>query len=112
MSIDLSNMSREELEQLAKDVQVALVEAADRERRNALEALEQTAKAHGFLLEELTSGAAAGMRSGPKPKGKGKNPPKFRNPANPKQTWTGRGRKPQWIKDAETAGTDLKEFEI
>lgn len=26
--------------------------------------------------------------------------PKFRNPANPEQTWTGRGKKPGWLKQA------------
>lgn len=26
--------------------------------------------------------------------------PKFRNPANPEQTWTGRGKKPSWLRDA------------
>jgi DNA-binding protein H-NS len=26
--------------------------------------------------------------------------PKFRNPANPEQTWTGRGKKPGWLKNA------------
>lgn len=33
---------------------------------------------------------------------------KFRNPANPEQTWTGRGKKPGWIGDA----TDLTPFQI
>ena len=26
--------------------------------------------------------------------------PKYRNPANPEQTWTGRGKKPGWLRDA------------
>ncbi|MBZ4194820.1 MAG: H-NS histone family protein [Candidatus Contendobacter sp.] len=26
--------------------------------------------------------------------------PKYRNPANPEQTWTGRGKKPGWLKQA------------
>ena len=26
-------------------------------------------------------------------------PPRYRNPANPKQTWSGMGRKPQWFID-------------
>lgn len=33
---------------------------------------------------------------------------KYRNPANPEQTWTGRGKKPGWIGDA----TDLTPFQI
>ncbi|MFD0978173.1 H-NS histone family protein [Tropicimonas aquimaris] len=111
MSIDLSNLSRAELEQLAKDVQTAIADLAKRERKLALEALEKTASEHGFKLEELT-GAAGKMLAAVGAKGKSKNPPKYRNPEEPSQTWTGRGRKPAWIKDAEDAGVDLSTFEI
>jgi DNA-binding protein H-NS len=38
--------------------------------------------------------------------------PKYRNPANPKQTWTGRGRQPGWIKDGLAKGKKLADFAI
>jgi DNA-binding protein H-NS len=28
---------------------------------------------------------------------KSSRPPKYRNPANPEQTWTGRGKAPAWV---------------
>lgn len=31
--------------------------------------------------------------------------PKYRNPANPEQTWTGRGKSPTWVAALKTAGT-------
>jgi DNA-binding protein H-NS len=31
--------------------------------------------------------------------------PKYRNPANPEQTWTGRGVSPTWVQALKTAGT-------
>ena len=31
--------------------------------------------------------------------------PKYRNPANPEQTWTGRGVAPNWAQELKTAGT-------
>lgn len=31
--------------------------------------------------------------------------PKYRNPANAEQTWTGRGVAPAWIQELKTAGT-------
>ena len=31
--------------------------------------------------------------------------PKYRNPANPEQTWTGRGVSPAWVQALKTAGT-------
>lgn len=34
-----------------------------------------------------------------------KVPPKYRNPANPEQTWTGRGVSPAWVQALKAAGT-------
>ena len=31
--------------------------------------------------------------------------PKYRNPANPEQTWTGRGVSPAWVQALKSAGT-------
>jgi DNA-binding protein H-NS len=31
--------------------------------------------------------------------------PKYRNPTNPEQTWTGRGVSPTWVQALKTAGT-------
>lgn len=31
--------------------------------------------------------------------------PKYRNPANPEQTWTGRGVSPVWVQSLKAAGT-------
>ncbi len=31
--------------------------------------------------------------------------PKYKNPENPKQTWSGRGRMPLWVKALAAAGT-------
>jgi DNA-binding protein H-NS len=31
--------------------------------------------------------------------------PKYRNPANPEQTWTGRGVSPSWVQSLKAAGT-------
>lgn len=108
MKIDLEKLSRGELVQLRADVDAALETLADRERKAALEAAKEAARAHGFDLDELTSGVASKSRS----RSKSKNPPKYRNPSDPKQTWTGRGRRPNWIKEAEAAGTDIAEFAI
>jgi len=46
-----------------------------------------------------TVGAA--KKSGPR----GKVAPKYRNPANAEQTWTGRGKSPVWVQALKAAGT-------
>ncbi|MGR3497568.1 MAG: H-NS histone family protein [Limimaricola soesokkakensis] len=40
------------------------------------------------------------------------NPPKYRNPANGTQTWTGCGRQSQWIRNALAANQSLDDFLI
>lgn len=106
MAIDLTAMSRKELLQLQDDVEKALKEAEQRERREALKAAEQAAAEFGFSLAELSGEAKRGTG---KPS---KTPPKYRNPEDPEQTWSGRGRKPQWVHDALTRGADITDLEI
>jgi len=38
--------------------------------------------------------------------------PKYRNPADESQTWTGRGREPLWIKDLVEKGAQLNDLLI
>jgi DNA-binding protein H-NS len=39
-------------------------------------------------------------------------PPRYRNPADSDQTWTGRGRQPRWIAEALASGRSLDDFKI
>lgn len=103
---DLENMSRAELVKLRADVDKAIASLADRERKKALEAAERAVAELGFTLSELTGVPIASKRA------KSKSPAKYRNPADPTQTWSGRGRKPRWIIEAAAAGRDLADFEI
>ena len=113
MSKDLNAMTREELmdhkkslQKEMKAVEKALSTLKDREKKAALAAAEKAAAEHGFSLSEL---AGIGTRGG---RAKTVSAPKFRNPANPDQTWTGRGRRPDWIREAVDKGEDLSKFEI
>ncbi|TNJ47682.1 H-NS family nucleoid-associated regulatory protein [Phaeobacter sp. B1627] len=106
MSLDLTELSRKELLQLRKDVEKALKDAEQRERSEALKAAEKAAAEYGFSLDEvLTSPGKPSAR-------KTKATPKYRNPENPDETWTGRGRKPHWVHAALSKGADIAELEI
>lgn len=100
--IDLNSMSKSELQKLHKDVGKAIEGYDERERQKALSTLEAKARELGFSLAELTGAK----------KSKTVNPAKYRNPDNPNQTWTGRGRQPDWIKKAKEEGKDLATMEI
>ncbi|WP_170414992.1 H-NS histone family protein [Ruegeria atlantica] len=100
---NLEKMSRKELLELRDKVEKALIDAEKRERKEALKAAEKAAAEFGFSLSEL---AKDNSSSGKTTKAK------YRNPADPKQTWSGRGRKPQWIHDALKSGADISDLEI
>lgn len=106
MSFDLSEMSRKELLQLRVDVEKALKDAEQRERTEALKAAEQAAAEFGFSLDEVLASPGKGAAR------KTKASPKYRNPENPDETWTGRGRKPHWVHTALSNGVDISELEI
>lgn len=105
MTVDLSTMTRAELEQLRRKIDQALVRLEKKERKMALEAAEQAARAHGFSLSELTGPSGRGAE-------KPKAPARYRNPEDPSQTWSGRGRQPRWIKEGLAQGKSLDDFEI
>lgn len=97
-ALDLEAMSLDELKSLRKTVEAAIVSFEERSRQAALEAAAAAAAEHGFNITELMSAKAVAT------KGKTKGTPKFQNPKDPAQTWTGRGRKPNWFEEALEAG--------
>ena len=103
MQIDLETLSKEDLKQLKNDVEKALKTIDQRRKAEAKKAAEHAAKEYGFSLDELLAG---GTGKGPK------SAPKYANPADPSQTWTGRGRKPNWVIAALDAGKSLDNMKI
>lgn len=39
-------------------------------------------------------------------------PPKYRHPENPQKTWTGKGRRPDWVKEFQNNGGDIETCRI
>lgn len=99
MKIDLKNKSRKELEKLAKDVEKALDRLRKQDLKKVRQEMEKLAAAHGVSVEDVLGG-----KSAPKKTAKTKSTPKFANPADKSQTWTGKGRQPDWFKSAVAAG--------
>lgn len=103
--MDISDMTREELEQLKDNIDKRLVEIEKEQRSAALTEMRAIAKRHGVSMEEMVEMATANAS----PSGA---LPKYRDPKNPSNTWTGRGRKPKWLVAAIDAGADIGEFAI
>ncbi|NWF35104.1 H-NS histone family protein [Stenotrophomonas sp. SAM-B] len=123
MSIDLSGLSAKELGALIKNAKKQQTIVAKRPAISKVRAqLTKLAKAQGYSVEELFGGAAPAARGRTAGKATkapakavrklGKVAPKYRNPANPKETWTGRGKQPRWLAAHTAKGKKVEEFLI
>lgn len=112
MTPNLKSMKRKELEKLKANVEKALENLAQKDKKAALAAAEKAAAAHGFSLAELSGATAPAKTRKAKTGPKKISPPKYKNPANADQTWTGKGRQPDWFKSAITSGTSPDAMEI
>jgi DNA-binding protein H-NS len=101
---NLNNLSLRELKDLQSQVVKAIATFEDRKKKEALAELQEVARARGFTLEELT-GASVVRRRAPASA-------KYANPANPADTWSGRGRKPRWFIEALAAGKQPEDLAI
>ena len=110
MKVDLKGMSRKELEKLQKDVEKALAKISEKDLKAARDAAAKAAAKLGFSLEEVVAAPARKQRKSTGPKTKAA--PKYANPADASQTWTGKGRQPEWFKSAVAGGAAPESMEI
>ena len=92
----LSAMSVDDLLELRDRVSQILASRVQSERRELETRLAR--------LQSVT-GSSLGDR-------RGKVAPKYRNPENPAETWTGRGLRPRWLAAAMKSGKKLTDFQI
>ena len=126
MPIDLSTLSPRQLRKLIDD---ASRERKRKEKRAPLAAvrkkLTKMAMAEGYSLMELfglptpkraatkMAGASVPKRGSTRKSTAGsKVAPKYRNPANPAETWSGRGKHPKWMTNAMAGGKKPEDFLI
>ncbi len=124
MAIDVNTLSAQELGSLID--QAKRRQSALRKRKSPQEVrakVEAMVAAAGYSLAELYTVPAAGRRAAKQAapakkatsrKGRklGKVAPKYRNPANAKETWSGRGLKPRWMAELVKKGKKVEDFLI
>ena len=99
--IDLSKLSIEELQALARDIETEVVTRRAAEKERVLNQMRELAGSLGMTLEELLR----------EEKGVGSPvPPKYRHPDNPGLTWSGRGKRPIWNNEALASGKTLEDL--
>jgi len=101
----LLKASHGDLLTLQANVTKAIAETEHTNRKSAISELQNRARELGFDLHSLLNDASA------KGKGKGASEPKYKD-ANSATTWTGRGRKPQFVSDHLASGGNLDDLLI
>ena len=104
MANNIDDLSLVELKDLRSRVDRAIAGYEDRKKREALSELEDTARKMGYSLAELTGTQTVRKRKSVAPK--------YANPADLTDTWTGRGRKPRWVQAALDAGKSMDDLLI
>jgi DNA-binding protein H-NS len=94
--MDLSNLSAADLRNLQEQIKRELKKRESQEQAEAREKIFAIAQSVGVPLKDLIG---AGVRAKT-----GTVAPRYRNPADASQQWTGRGRQPKWVKDWVDAG--------
>jgi DNA-binding protein H-NS len=98
--MNLKSMSIDKLSKLRSQIE-AVISSKIIEARRAV---------RGQLgrLDRLSANGLRSKRGGVR----GPVAPKYRNPANPAETWAGRGLKPRWLAAALKSGKKLEHFSI
>src|SRR5947208_207316 len=115
-SSHLKQLSVDELLTLRDRVAQLLEGRVEQERRDLEARLNRLQRfKSGSAKSQRGIAAAAGSKRAKHANGKlaGKKvPPKFRNPENSSETWTGRGLQPRWLSAAIKGGKTIEDFRI
>ncbi|CUH38865.1 global DNA-binding transcriptional dual regulator H-NS [Jannaschia seosinensis] len=102
---DLAKARAETEAQLAQ-IKKAEAEYEGRKLQELKAEIEAMVARAGYSLADIFDGKSA------KKGGKAKQPPKYRHPENKTITWSGRGRQPEWFKDALNSGKTREDLSI
>jgi DNA-binding protein H-NS len=111
MSTDLSKMSVAELKKLADEATSMISTRHQDEIRAGYEQVESIAAGLGLSVEELVA-QGSDLVATRKPTTRKPVEPRYRNPANADETWTGRGKQPRWLAAKVAEGAQLADFLI
>lgn len=114
--MNYSNMSLEDLRKERTRIERAIAGKEKKSKQEATAKIAAIAKDAGIDLAELKKSSgrkAVGAKDRGRPGVKrGKVPPKYRNPKDSTSTWTGRGRKPVWVREHLENGGSLESITI
>ena len=107
IAIDLERFGVHELEALGARVAEALRERREQVSESLAEELRKRAAEEGVELNQVLGAVGTNAKKRP-----ARVAPKFRHPKNANLTWSGRGKKPTWLKELLEQGTKLETLRI
>jgi DNA-binding protein H-NS len=105
MAVDVKSLNEKQLDELSRKI-AARKNDLGKERLSRVRA-----KVDALLKAEGTTFAEVYGTRGRRGK-RGKVAPKYRNPADPSMTWSGRGKRPRWFNAALKSGKSEKSLLI
>lgn len=102
-SVNYDKMSVRELTDHIAKAQRALAAAKDREKADIKQKIASLAENAGFSVGELFGARGRGGKLASV---------KYMNPDNRAETWTGRGRKPNWLVAKLNKGAKITDFAV
>jgi DNA-binding protein H-NS len=107
MAVDLKKLTKNQLDNLINQAEARKNELRREEFGKVKEAVVAFARSKGYSIEELFGKTRRARKAAGK---RGTVAPKYRNPRNADETWTGRGKRPRWFQALLDAGK--KETEL
>jgi DNA-binding protein H-NS len=103
--IDLSKLSIDELQALAREIEQEIIGRREADRERVLAQMRELAGSLGMTFEELLKQERGRERA----RVPGTSV-RFRHPENSALTWSGRGKRPQWINEWLASGRTLEDL--
>ena len=107
MALNIKKLSVKEINVLIKDLNAEIERRATTEKQLLIAEIRDKAESLNIPVSDLFKEVAKTPR-----KRGGSVKPKYRNPGDKTQTWTGRGLKPRWVRDLLDSGKSLEDIAI
>jgi DNA-binding protein H-NS len=104
-AVNVDRMSLKEINDLEAKIAKAKSAAREKAKSDLKDRIDRLVEGSGFTVAELYGFAARG-------RGRSKSAAKYANPENKSETWTGRGRKPNWLVARLKKGAKMDDFAI
>ena len=110
----LASLSLNELEAIQKKVNREIEKRRSKAQEEGLRKIKLIVDEYGLTSNELKGISSTERSAARKKVAKTRGPvaPKYRDPSNAENTWTGRGRKPKWVEAFLNSGGRLEQITI